>query len=110
MATAQQIALLRARFNSGAQDGALSEVELGLLWDQADETLRKYAGARYVNVPAPTATRLTLDVADRLHSLEVSPGGQAQYDTLDATPVGISRDPLIAVYPIIDRYLRGGFA
>lgn len=110
MATAEQITLLRARFNAGTQEGSLSDTELGLLYDQADETLCQYAKERWLTVPVATHTRLTLDVADRLHALEVAPGGQAQYDALDAPPVGISRDPLIAVYPILDRYLRGGFA
>ncbi len=63
-----------------------------------------------MHLPVATATRCTLDAADRLHALENAPGGQAQYDTLDAAPIGISRDPLIACYPILDRYLPGGFA
>lgn len=109
-ATAEQIALLRARLNAGAQHGGLSDVELGLLYDQADELVRRYCGDGYDGVPAATATRCTLDAADRLHALEVAPGGAAQYDTVDAAPAAISRDPLIACYPILDRYLPGGFA
>jgi hypothetical protein len=115
MATPAQIALLRARLKSGTSSGGLSDTELGLLYDQADELVRQYCKGPddedyYTRVPEATATRCTLDAADRLHALEVAPSGQAQYDTLDATPIGISRDPLIAVYPIIDRYLPGGFA
>lgn len=105
MATAAQINLLRSRLGAGTQEGALSDTELGLLWDQADEVLRAYCGDEYAKVPTATATRCTLDVADRLLALEVAPNGAAMYDTLDASPVPIARDPLIAVYPIVNRYL-----
>ncbi len=106
MATPEQIALLRARLNAGASSGGLSDIELGLLYDQASEQLARYAGNEYATLPESSVTRWTLDVADRLHALEVSPGGIAQYDTTDAAPIGISRDPLIAVYPQIDRFLH----
>lgn len=110
MADATQIALLRARLNSGAQqDGALSDEELGLLYDQAAELIAKYvappAGYPAAEIPPATLTRCTLDVADRLHALEVSPNGQMMYATLDTPAPSISRDPLVATYPILNRYL-----
>lgn len=114
MATAEQIALLRARLNSGTQQGGLSDPELELLYDQAAALIARYiadpTGAPRATIDAATLTRCTLDAADRLHALEVSPNGQPQYATLDAPAPSISRDPLIAVYPILDRYLPGGFS
>lgn len=110
MATAEQIDLLRARLGAGTQAGSISDTELDLLWDQAAELLAKYIGE--ATVPESTVTRCTLDVADRLHTLEVSPNGQPLYVDLDGGSgvARIARDPLIGVYPILDRYLPGGFA
>lgn len=107
MATAAQIALLRARLGAGTQDGSLSDTELGLLWDQAAETLGKYIGDTVV--PEATRTRCTLDVADRLHTLEVSPNGQPVFVDLDGGGgvARIARDPLIGVYPILSLYMAG---
>lgn len=114
MATAEQIALLRARLNSGDQQGAPSDLELGLLYDQAADLLGKYTaqpeGRPAVVIPTPTLTRCTLDVADRLHALELAPNGQVQFSTLDSPMPTISRDPLIAVYPILDHYLPPGLS
>lgn len=114
MATAEQIALLRARLNSGSQQGAPSDTELELLYDQASELVTQYIsdgdGAPRATIPVATLTRCTLDAADRLHALEVAPNGQAQFSTLDSPMPVVSRDPLIAVYPILDRYLPGAIS
>lgn len=114
MATAEQIALLRARLNSGSQQGAPSDLEIGLLYDQAAELVARYvsdeAGQPLAVVPAATLQRCTLDVADRLHHLELAPNGQYQFATIDSPAPSISRDPLIAVYPILDRYLPPGLS
>uniref|UniRef100_UPI0035645BBD hypothetical protein n=1 Tax=Actinotalea sp. TaxID=1872145 RepID=UPI0035645BBD len=102
-----------ARLASGTGQGSISDDELGLLYDQADALVQQYAGARAAELLAAQPammTRCTLDAADRLHALEVSPNGAAVYGDLEATPQRVARDPLIAVYPILDRFLEAGIS
>lgn len=107
MATAEQIAVLRARLNAGTGEGSLSDTELALLWDDAASQVDVYVGDAVV--PAATLTRAILSAADRMHILDVSPDGATQYDA-EGSPIRVSRDPLAGAYPLLARFVGGGFA
>ena len=61
-------------------------------------------------VPLEIMNRAVLEVSAELYHKRKAPNGIAQYATPDAQPVRVARDPMVAAYPILNRFLPGGFA
>lgn len=77
-------------------------------WDEALALVSAYVGAAVV--PPVILSRATLEVGAELFHRRATKNGVAQFATPDASPIRIARDPMIAAYPILDRYVGGGFA
>lgn len=66
--------------------------------------VNEYCGSN-ANVPLSVKERCYLEVGSELYHRRSAPLGIAQYATFDAAPARIARDPLVGVYPILDRYI-----
>lgn len=79
---------------------------------------RKYAEAlalvnEYVGetvVPDEVAREAVLEVGSKLWLRRNAPNGQAAYGFDDPMPVQAPRDPLVTVYPTLNRYVLRGLA
>lgn len=58
-------------------------------------------------VPDPLLDEATREVAAELWYRRQAPGGVAQFAGLDGTTVRMARDPMVAAYPILQRYVVG---
>lgn len=63
-----------------------------------------------VTVPDAILDRAVLEVGSELYHRRNAPNGVAQFATMDAPPIRIARDPMVAARPILAPYLAGGFA
>lgn len=98
--------LLRAYVNSTS---ASDETFLVSCWEEAGDLISDYIGEHVV--PASVAHRAQLEVAAELFHRRQAPGGITQFATIDGpSPVRMARDPLLAAYPLLDRYLPAGLA
>ena len=98
--------LLRAYVNSTA---ASDEPFLDSCWKEAGDLVARYIG--YHSVPHSVVQRARLEVAAELFHRRNAPGGITQFAAVDgAAPVRMARDPLVAAYPILDRFLPAGLA
>ena len=78
-------------------------------WDEASELVAAYVGGTVV--PGFVMDRAILEVGAELFHRRSAPGGITQFATLEGpSPVRMARDPMLGAYPILDRYLPGGFA
>lgn len=77
-------------------------------WDEASDLVGVYVGD--VEVPAPVLHRAILEVGSELYHRKNSPQGVAQFAALDGAPVRVARDPMVGAYPILSRFVGGGFA
>jgi hypothetical protein len=57
-------------------------------------------------VPAQVLKRCYLEVGSELFHRRSAPMGVSQYATYDGAPIRIARDPLIGVYPLLNRYMQ----
>lgn len=110
MATNEQrdavLAYVGARASS-ATDQAFAAAK----YDEASALVLKYVGgAEQTAVPEEIVSGAILDVAAALWARKGAPQGQAQFDTIDSAPVSQPRDPMVSVYPVLNRFLEGGFA
>jgi hypothetical protein len=60
-------------------------------------------------VPDEIADRAVLEVASELYHRRNAPNGVAQFATMDAAPIRIARDPMVAARPLLAPYVAGGF-
>jgi hypothetical protein len=65
--------------------------------------VNEYCGTS--NIPTSVKERCYLEVGSELYHRRSAPLGIAQYATFDQAPARIARDPLVGVYPILDRYI-----
>ena len=72
----------------------------------AELLVNEYCGTK-ANVPQSVKERCYLEVGSELYHRRNAPMGVAQFATYDQSPIKIARDPLIGVYPILDRYVYG---
>lgn len=72
-------------------------------WDTAQDLVLAYANS--YDVPVSVLERCFLEVGSELFHRRSAPMGIAQYASYDGTPLRIARDPLIGVYPIINKYM-----
>jgi hypothetical protein len=105
MATSAQIAALISYVGARA---AADDSFAGAKYDEAFALVDAYVGTNYV--PPIIKEQATLEVAAKLWVRKSAPLGVAQFDTLDGSPIPTPRDPMVTAYPILDRFLPGGFA
>lgn len=77
-------------------------------WAQAVTLVAGYVGLSVV--PADVQDRATLEVGAELFHRKSTKNGVAQFATPDGNPVRVARDPMVAAYPLLGRYVGGGFA
>lgn len=61
-------------------------------------------------IPGDVVDRAVLEVGSELYHRKNAPNGVAQFATMDAPPIRIARDPMVAARPILAAYVLGGFA
>jgi hypothetical protein len=74
-------------------------------YDEAIELVSDLVSAS--NVPTSVLKRCYLEAGSELYHRRNAPNGVAQFSTFDGAPIRVARDPLVGVYPLITRYLRG---
>ena len=72
-------------------------------WDTARDLIASYVQS--VTVPPHVLKRCYLEVGSELYHRRSAPMGVSQYATYDVAPIGIARDPLVGVYPLLNRYM-----
>lgn len=77
-------------------------------WETAVELVDAYVGEH--EVPAKVKARAYLEVGAELWHRKNTKNAVAQFAIPDAEPIRIARDPMVAAYPLLRRYLPGGFA
>ena len=76
---------------------------------EATALVTAYIGA--AEVPDSVLSRAVFEVGSELFHRRSAPNGVAQFGTLDgAAPIRVARDPMVGAYPLLSRYLGGGFA
>ena len=72
-------------------------------WDTATDLITSYVQS--TKVPTQILKRCTLEVGSELFHRRSAPMGISQYSSYDGAPIRIARDPLAAVYPLLNRYM-----
>jgi hypothetical protein len=67
----------------------------------------RFIGA-VTTVPTALKDQATLIASSELFHRRSAPQGVAQFASLDGTPVRVARDPMIAVYPLLQPYVGYG--
>jgi len=77
--------------------------------DTAQALVSAYIGEH--EIPTPILHRAAMEVAAELFHRRNAPGGIRQAPTLEGSaPVRMARDPMLAAYPLLDRFLPKGIA
>lgn len=95
---------LLAYVNAGAADADFVQECL----TEAQVLVGRYVGVAVV--PEAVLDRAVKEVGSELFHRRQAPNGIAQFATPDASPVRVARDPMLGAYPILARWLGGGFA
>lgn len=78
-------------------------------WEEAVELVGRYVGS--ATVPQTVLERAHLEVGSELFHRRNAPNGISQFATLDgSSAVRVARDPMVGAYPLLARYVGGGFA
>jgi hypothetical protein len=77
-------------------------------YDQAVAMVDEFVGDAFV--PDKVLLRAYLEAGSELFHRRSAPNGIAQFGALDGTPIRVARDPMIGVYPLIQRYVGLGMA
>jgi hypothetical protein len=72
-------------------------------WDTAKDLIASYVQS--AKIPANVLKRSYLEVGSELFHRRNAPMGVSQYATYDNAPVRVQRDPLVGVYPLLNRYM-----
>jgi hypothetical protein len=67
----------------------------------------RFIGA-VTTVPTAIKDQATLIASSELFHRRSAPQGVAQFASMDGTPVRVARDPMIAVYPLLQPYTGYG--
>jgi hypothetical protein len=67
----------------------------------------RFIGA-VTTVPTALKDQATLIASSELFHRRSAPQGVAQFASMDGTPVRVARDPMIAVYPLLQPYTGYG--
>lgn len=90
----------------GAKDAQL--VFVTQCWDEAVVLVTAYVDP--VMIPEEILDRAIQEVGAELFNRKSAKNGIAQFGAVDGQPVRIARDPMVAAYPLLDRFAGGGFA
>ena len=66
--------------------------------------VERYIGT-VTTVPAVLKDQATLIAASELFHRRQAPNGVSQFASMDGTPVRVAKDPLNAVYPLLNAYV-----
>ncbi len=77
-------------------------------YDQAVAMVDLFVGDNFV--PDKVLLRAYLECGSELFHRRSAPNGIAQFGALDGTPIRVARDPMIGVYPLLQRYTGLGLA
>lgn len=94
---------LEAYVGSNTEDSAF----VASCFAQATALVSNFVGTQVV--PPVIVDRAVLEVGAELFHRRQAPNGVAQYTTYDGAPVRIARDPMVAAYPILSRFMVVGF-
>jgi hypothetical protein len=73
-------------------------------WEEARDLVASYIQS--TKIPPRVLRRAYMEVGSELYHRRNAPMGISQYATYDGNPVRIARDPLIGVYPLLNRYMK----
>lgn len=90
----------------GAADADQAIVESS--YDVARELVTGYVGRS--EVPPTIVARAVLEVGSELYHRKNAPNGVAQFNTFDAAPIRVARDPMVAARPLLAPFLLPGIA
>ncbi|CAB4155418.1 hypothetical protein UFOVP660_6 [uncultured Caudovirales phage] len=90
---------LKAYVGASSQDDDFAKE----CWDTATDLIASYVQS--TKVPNQVLKRCTLEVGSELFHRRSAPMGISQYSSYDGAPIRIARDPLAAVYPLLNRYM-----
>lgn len=77
---------------------------------EATTLVGRYTASGRRPVPEDIEDRAVLEVAADLYYRRRTRNGVAEFDGMDMQPLRVSRDPMAAAYPLLSRYVGGGFA
>lgn len=77
-------------------------------FNEATALVTKYKGTCVV--PDTVLKRAVQEVGAELFHRRAAKNGIAQFATTDGAPVRVARDPMVAAYPILNRYVGLGLA
>ena len=96
---------LRAYTGAGSADDDF----LAQCLEASNALVSNYVGS--ADVPISVLDRAALEAASELFHRRSAPMGLTQFATMDGTSaIRVARDPMIAAYPLLSPYLRGGIA
>ena len=75
--------------------------------ETAQELVSQFVGGS--NVPEVVLDRAVLEVGSEMFHRRNAPNGIAQF-AVEGTAIRVARDPLVGAYPLLSRYVGGGFA
>jgi len=87
---------------------AIDAAYVGACYDQAVAMVDNFVGDAFV--PDKVLLRAYLECGSELYHRRSAPNGIAQFGALDGTPIRVARDPMIGVYPLLQRYVGLGLA
>jgi hypothetical protein len=75
-------------------------------YNEAVELVTGAVGDTYV--PSDVLKRCYLEAGSELYHRRSAPNGVMQFQSFDGSAIRVARDPLIGVYPLIQRYIGWG--
>ena len=75
--------------------------------DAAVALVSQFVGSS--DVPAGVLERAILEVGSEMFHRRNAPNGVAQF-AVDGSAIRVARDPMVGAYPLLARYVGGGFA
>jgi hypothetical protein len=73
-------------------------------WNIARDLIASYIQSTVI--PPQVLRRAYMEAGSELYHRRNAPMGISQYATYDGNPIRIARDPLIGVYPLLNRYMK----
>lgn len=74
-------------------------------FDDATELVADFVGETYV--PTAKLELAILKTGSELYSQRDAPQGVSQFSDINANPIRVARDPLVAAKPILRKYVTG---
>lgn len=99
MATAEQIAALKAYLRAPSDDG------LNDAYDTGAALVSGVVGSHTADVPAVVIAQCNLKAAAELFHQRNAPQGVAQFADQTGAVVRVARDPLVGCYPLLRPFL-----